>query len=251
MNKRTTQFVGNLFLALLFGIAPAHLIGNQNPAARPRPTTRKKTNREKNKKRVPATFGKTHFIVGFPHESFNHEQRKQSDAKLSHLVTSNGIIKRALFSPDDNIKETLLNLIASEQNSIKIAIFSFTNADIAQALIKAAQGGISVEVITDPSCFRDPFTKIPLLNEQGVRVFVYKPIRSKSVLIDKMHDKFIIFGKNINDKSIISTGSFNFTKSASEHNQENVVILDDLAIIDQFNQQFSRLKQRSRRYSEA
>jgi phosphatidylserine/phosphatidylglycerophosphate/cardiolipin synthase-like enzyme len=39
-----------------------------------------------------------------------------------------------------------------------------------------------------------------------------------------MHDKFIVA-----DTGTVETGSFNFTKSAEEHNAENVIVLHDPA----------------------
>ena len=59
-----------------------------------------------------------------------------------------------------------------------------------------------------------------------------------------MHNKFILFGKNVGGKSLFWTGSFNFTKSAKMNNQENVVILDEIQLIDRYNKQFAVLKER-------
>jgi len=200
-----------------------------------------------NKNKFYPTFGKTHFIEGFPHARFKHEQCTRLQEKLEDLIVPDGSVKRALFSPDDNVQATLVNLIEHEQESIKIAVFSFTDQTIAHALMRMC-AFIPVELITDPSAFHTPFHKIDQLQEQGVHVYIYDPKRNKAILGDKMHDKFILFGKNIYDKQLLWTGSPNFTKSAFYYNQENAIILDEPALIKQFNQQFNKLMQRSKRY---
>jgi phosphatidylserine/phosphatidylglycerophosphate/cardiolipin synthase-like enzyme len=53
-----------------------------------------------------------------------------------------------------------------------------------------------------------------------------------------MHNKFaLIDGK-------VWTGSFNWTKSGDQYNQENVVLIDDPEVHDKFAIQFESLKSR-------
>jgi len=197
-------------------------------------------------KPLPKTFGKTHFIAGFPHKRFQQKKQQEIQRHANQLVSPDGSIRKALFSPDDNVRKTLLELIESEQSSIKIAIFSFTDEIIAQNLMHICNT-VPIELITDPSTLHGQFSKINQLHEKGVHVFIYNP-KNKTMMGDKMHDKFILFGKNINNKQLLWTGSFNFSKSANEVNQENILILDDVPIVEQFNAQFEKLKNRSRRY---
>ena len=63
-----------------------------------------------------------------------------------------------------------------------------------------------------------------------------------------MHNKITLCEKNINDKPLVITGSFNYTVSANVNNQENIVILDDPKLIKQYKKQFEQLKKRSKRY---
>src|ERR1700761_6863480 len=75
---------------------------------------------------VPEGFGKTHFIAGFPHETATHKRsknkREQSTASTEKTV---------LFSPDDNLQQALIDLISKECASIKVAIYTFTDKEIA------------------------------------------------------------------------------------------------------------------------
>ena len=61
-------------------------------------------------------------------------------------------------------------------------------------------------------------------------------------------ENFIVFKKNLLGRSILWTGSFNFTHSARLRNQENVLILDNKALIDRYLEQFGVLKTRCEHY---
>jgi phosphatidylserine/phosphatidylglycerophosphate/cardiolipin synthase-like enzyme len=62
-----------------------------------------------------------------------------------------------------------------------------------------------------------------------------------------MHHKFVLFEKNVGGKSLVWTGSYNFTKSATRNNQENIVLLDSKPLIDKYAKQFSLLQERTRK----
>lgn len=150
------------------------------------------------------------------------------------------------FSPDDNVKNHLIKAINTECSYIKIAIFTFTDKQIADALLDAHRRGVFVEIVTDPVCLKDRFNKINLLIRQGVNVYVYST-DGGSGLYSTMHHKFAIFGKNHENRRYVWVGSFNFTKSANESNQESVVVIHQCDTIEQFERQFAKLKLRSQR----
>ena len=196
---------------------------------------------------VPATFGHTHFIVGMSVEDVSqiqHESGVPSTGDRTVPIT-NGSVRNAYFSPDDGLEKKLIDLIDEEQASMKIAVFQFTNGAIARAVQRAQLRGVAIEIITDPLCLQDKFNKITWLAHEGLKVYVYDPDANKSALSNKMHHKFVIFGKNINGKKLVWIGSFNFTKSADIANQESVVVLDDEQIVAQFDKQYDRVKERS------
>lgn len=190
------------------------------------------------------TLGKTHFIVGLPPEQIAKKSNDCAPTNIPGLLQcKDGSFKHALFSPEDDVQKILLELIGQEKEYILVAVFSFTDGAIAQALIDAKKRGVTVEVITDISCTRDKFTKIGYLKEHGVKVYVYNP-KNLSILNNIMHHKFVLFGKNIENKPLLWTGSFNFTKSAQVNNQENILILDELPLIERYRKQFALLKEK-------
>lgn len=202
-------------------------------------------------------FGKTHFILGYEHqeviptESVIETQTPplplrpacSSQDLIERLTCEDGGFKQAFFSPDDDLETMLVNLIEHEQEALKIAIFSFTNGNIAQALARALDRGVKIELVIDASCLKDRFNKIEVLKNKGVKPHIYQPA-SNTLLSDIMHNKFVIFKKNIANKPLLWTGSFNFTKSAQLKNQENVIIIDERHIIARYETQYEILKKR-------
>lgn len=211
-----------------------------------------KINIKINKTSIKFFFGKSFqffifflIIGGFLAASGYLEQEYKPGLYAQSIVLNkNNQISKALFSPDDNIKRTLLDLIESEKKSIKIAIYTLTCKEIAMALIDAKNRGIKIEIVTDKYYQRpESYSKIDLLIQNNLSIYTFAPKAKTSYCL--MHNKFAIFENNILDRSIIWTGSFNWTKSANNSNQENVVINDDAEIIADFNKQFEILKDRS------
>lgn len=194
---------------------------------------------------IPSTFGKTHFIVG---------QSKQSAATPNNQSATpwgdsqQSTLKIVLFSPSDKVRTQLLDLIHHEQEHMCIAVFMLTDKKIAHELLQAHNRGVIIEIITDPGCVKDQYNKIGFLSDNGLSVYVYNPQHIKSKFTSIMHNKFALFKKNKGDKSILWTGSFNFTCSAHKCNQENVLVLDDGELVRKFVAQFERLKAMSYHY---
>lgn len=210
--------------------------------------------------KVPKSFGRTHFIVGYPHTKAEcdgtHDQTSatsthrssRSRAASADQLTHQAGVHRVLFSPDDDLQQALITLIANEKKSLKTAIFMITTKEIINALIAAHERGVKVTIVTDNMCVRDRWSKIDLLKKAGIAVYEYVPEKAQSRLMnDLMHNKFVIFSDTLDDRPLVWTGSFNFTRSAQLCNQENAVILNDAAAVAKFTQQFKRLKKRSKR----
>ncbi len=145
------------------------------------------------------------------------------------------------FSPKDQVADRLVELIAKEKESIRIAIYCLTHRGIATALIQAKKRGVSVEMIVDPFSVKVR-TPLARLAKAGIPIYVWDPIQTPEEQAKRprsplMHDKFCIFGKKN-----VWTGSFNFTNEAHRANQENVVILDEVNVVAAFQEQFNRIK---------
>lgn len=184
---------------------------------------------------VLAGFGVIAYII----------QRAQDPEQylIKALVDENQNITKAFFAPDDDLKSLLINLIAAEKKRIVVAIYTLTYKDIAQAFISAHKRGIQVECVVDPGYGGDRYSKVSLLANDKIPVWAYQTGTDREASL--MHNKFCVFEDNIMNKTIVWTGSYNFTVRATARNQENVLIVDNKRVTEQYLKQFEVLKTRS------
>lgn len=136
---------------------------------------------------------------------------------------------QVFFSPGKEIKNEIQFLLDHAQTSVDLCIFTITDNELA-GKIKACQNrGVKVRIITDDEKIDDRGSEIEELARAGI------PIK-----IDHshyhMHNKFGII-----DKRIAITGSFNWTYTATKHNQENLLATSKYEIVKQYNNEFERL----------
>lgn len=146
------------------------------------------------------------------------------------------------FTPRDDIKSQLVEMIKQERKSIDIAMYMFTDKVIAQALIDAYVRGVRVTVVLDQISMSERFGKGLLLQKNGITVLVHRTAQTNPFSTPIMHNKFIIFGYNEpSKKSLLWTGSFNCTVSAATLHDENVVVVDDACAIAEYQACFKQL----------
>jgi len=180
-------------------------------------------------------------IAGFTFFSYVIQQANDPCIYLEKvLLDSDQKVLKSFFAPDDDIRSVLISLIKAEQESICIAIYWKTQKDIADALVEAYERGVKIEIIADRGYGSDRYSKIPHLANNKIPVWVFQTDIKTNAL---MHNKFVIF-KNILGRSLVWTGSYNFTNRANDSNQENVIVLDDKNIVESFSNQFSKIKKR-------
>jgi|GEM_PF-775879 len=207
-----------------------------------------------NKKQFPGSSTTIYLIIALASLAGYYLYAQQILSKQDPIVhtqkritSSDGSVCQALFSPDDAVKDTLLHLIAAEKQQIFVAIFALTDPHICQALIDAHSRGVLVEVVADRHNAQTKWSKVRLLIKHQVAVWVYPTGITDAI----MHHKFILFFKNMQGNSLLWTGSYNFTRSASSINEENALILDAPHLIKAYKKQFERLKERSVRADKA
>lgn len=148
-----------------------------------------------------------------------------------------------LFSPYDNVAQALCECIKAEKKRIVVLMYSFTSKIIADELLQAHKRKVDVIIIVNRTCVTDRYNKVEYLASQGIPVFVYDPIfEHKKDTSALMHNKCALFSKNKHDRSIVMTGSFNFTVSADKKNYENVLFISDTSLFKKYNDYAERLK---------
>jgi len=135
----------------------------------------------------------------------------------------------AFFSPGKSCAKAIIDCIYQAKHSIDICVFTISDNQISDAILKAHKSGIAIRIISDNDKANDMGSDVYQLTEQGV------PVR-----LDQsphhMHHKFALF-----DRQVLLNGSFNWTRSASMKNEENITLLHDKNLISAFATTFEDL----------
>jgi len=136
---------------------------------------------------------------------------------------------RVLFSPGTDILESISDLLKQAKNTLEICVFTITDDRLASDIIYCHERGIKVRIITDDEKMNDHGSAIRNFKKAGIPV---KIDHSRH----HMHHKFGVI-----DTKIVFTGSFNWTYTASKHNQENLLITTNHDIVKQYSDQYELL----------
>ncbi len=135
----------------------------------------------------------------------------------------------AYFSPGEKPRDAIIGLIGGANQRIDICVFTITDNQITDAIIDAYRRGVQVQILTDNDKSEDRGSDIDRLAEIGITVFVDRTDKH-------MHHKFAIF-----DRTTLLTGSYNWTRSAAEFNEENILVTDDPRLVEPFMNEFTKL----------
>jgi phosphatidylserine/phosphatidylglycerophosphate/cardiolipin synthase-like enzyme len=138
-------------------------------------------------------------------------------------------VAEACFSPGTACVNKINSLIAAAQQAMDVCVFTITDDRIAEAILKAHARKVKVRVLSDNEKSEDLGSDIPRFSKAGIPVVVD---RTPS----HMHHKFAVF-----DKRLLLTGSYNWTRSAADENEENLIVTNDLKLVGAFSATFERL----------
>jgi len=116
------------------------------------------------------------------------------------------------FSPNGGCEETVLYWISRANSSIHVLIYSFTLDSIGDALVEAYGRGLEVKVVFEKSQISQ-YSEYRKLHDAGLEV-------RNDTNSDFMHNKVMIV-----DGTVVLTGSFNWSSSAENNNDENLVVI--------------------------
>jgi len=145
-------------------------------------------------------------------------------------VTLDGTRVDTYFSPDDHVLTALYNLLSESEESIYFLAFSFTSNELGEIVRTKADEGLDIKGVMDQE---------QVASNTGTE---FDPFRQAGldVLIDgnegQMHHKVFIV-----DEKIVVLGSYNFSRSAEERNDENILIIYNSQIAEFFMQEFQRV----------
>lgn len=135
----------------------------------------------------------------------------------------------AYFSPGDACLGALQGLLAGARRTLDICVFTIADDRLTESILAAHRRGVAVRIITDDDKRFDSGSDIHRLGDAGV------PVRTDDAPVH-MHHKFAIA-----DGRRLANGSFNWTRSASVHNDENLIISEEPYLVRVFASQFEAL----------
>jgi len=149
-----------------------------------------------------------------------------------HQITIGGVDVESYFSPTDQTTLHIIEEIDAADYTLDIAMFTFINNDISDAVIAAHDRGVEVRcIIENENYIGSEFNNlvnagIPTLSHDGVP-------------FDFHHKYCIIDAKHVDSNPTVITGSHNWTNSAEEEYDENTLIIHNPLISWQYLEEFS------------
>jgi phosphatidylserine/phosphatidylglycerophosphate/cardiolipin synthase-like enzyme len=147
---------------------------------------------------------------------------------LAPKTHSTGLAE-AKFSPGNECRNAVISQLDRARSSIDVCVFTITDDRIAERILAAHSRGVKVRVLTDDEKSTDIGSDVDTLASAGI------PVRSDNSE-HHMHHKFALF-----DATVLLTGSYNWTGSATCHNQENLILTDEPRLIRAYTQTFESL----------
>ena len=148
-----------------------------------------------------------------------------------HYFTVGNRQLQCYFSPGDHVADKVERILRTADSTIYFSLLTFTQYDFSTAILDEHTLGATVRgVFGDTSATGTQFS---LLKTVG-QVYYYN-------LGGVFHHKYGIVDASCPtlDPTVVS-GSYNWTKSADAENDENIVVIHDLLIANQYMQEFKK-----------
>lgn len=148
----------------------------------------------------------------------------------STTFTVNGTTVEVYFSPMDNSQTHLKNSILTANNDLHFGIYTFTDNTLATAIKNKYTAGITGFGIMDQFCTTySPYSTLSSAMGSNLKVYSSNSYlyHNKILLVDALHPS---------SDPQVCTGSFNWSASAENMNDENLIIVHDAVIANQYYQ---------------
>ncbi len=160
----------------------------------------------------------------FIDQRFGSESRVRA---INPALNLSGVYVENYFAPPDGVMARLVKIVQTAKKSIRFMAFSYTDKNLSAAMIEREQAGVEVSGVIE----RNNVNQSVLATLFCARL----PVKEDGNPYT-MHHKVIIV-----DEEIVITGSFNFTKSADDANDENVLIIHSPVVAELYLQEFNRV----------
>ncbi len=145
------------------------------------------------------------------------------------VVTIDGTRIETVFAAQGPVEERIIATLRGAQRSISFLAFSFTDDEIAQAMLDRRAAGVALAGVFETTGSNTEFSEFGKMKERGVPVY-----QDGNPWV--MHHKVIII-----DERIVIFGSYNFSNNAATQNDENLLIVENPDIARAFKAEYDRI----------
>lgn len=153
---------------------------------------------------------------------------KKGGKVLNPAISLSNITIKNYFCPEDECGERVKEELEKAKKSIDFMAFSFTHEGIANMLLLKHLENITIKGVMEARQVTE-YSKFKVLEHQGIKV-------RKDGNKNNMHHKVFII-----DKEAVVTGSFNPTAGGDERNDENVLVICNKRIAEEFLEEFGKV----------
>lgn len=133
---------------------------------------------------------------------------------------------KVFYNQEKKLDEEIIKVIDASQEYAFFAIYTFTQANIKDALIRAKERGVNVIGVTD----KDQIISIKAQRELTIA------LREAGIPIYVNENKYIMHLKVVVTDKGYASGSYNWTANATKNNDEVLEVGTDPAIRDKYQE---------------
>lgn len=166
---------------------------------------------------------------------------KNKSNNTPHQLKVGGKWVECYFSPSDNVNVEITNRINSAQSDLEGAVMTVTRKEMAYAISDAVAAGARAYFLASS------FSNLVIFGTTNDST-VFNTLKSVcSELGDYtgdgiMHNKYLIVDQgNTSSDPLVVTGSHNWTASANNYNDENILVVHDATLANIYYQNFRKI----------
>ncbi len=167
--------------------------------------------------------------------------RSKLDVTSGSVVTASGVNVEYFFGPKDGLMARVLERVDTAQRSVHAMIFTFTRTDLRSRLIARQSAGAGVYAIFDTLQASGAYSQDEALAAAGVPTWLDGNRNGSGGGL--LHHKVLILDGDAADSDpMVITGSFNWTASGDQDNDENLLVLHSAELARAYLRQFCALR---------
>lgn len=163
-----------------------------------------------------------------PAESYFGEYKTNN---TPHYFLVDGTPVEIYFSHGDNVSQNMVDAVATANDALFFCIYTFTRNELGYAMRDAHLRGAAVRGVFDTQ--GDQFSEWITLQEAGADIHVTD---GGGIL---HHKYMIIDGESPDSDPMVVAGSYNWSNSAEDTNNENTLIFHSALLANQYLQEFA------------